>query len=105
MNERDEMRRLIDVIERGADAAGVTQNVEDLKLFANAASAIANKLDAKVKAANRKRQKKAAKQLPIPKPTKPPVQPTFNSVAVPSTAAQSNPSVHAKAGGAGPSLM
>lgn len=71
MSERDEMRRLIDVIERGANSASVTQNIEDIKLFANAASAMVNKLDAKVTAANQARRKKADKQLPIPKPTKP----------------------------------
>ena len=31
MSERDEMRKLIDVIERGAMSASVEQNVEDLK--------------------------------------------------------------------------
>lgn len=71
MNERDEMRRLIDVIERGANSASVTQNIEDIKLFANAASAMVNKLDAKVKAANQTRRKRATKPLPIPKPTPP----------------------------------
>jgi len=30
MSERDEMRRLIDVIEKGAGNASVEQNVEDL---------------------------------------------------------------------------
>ena len=50
MSERDEMRRLIDVIEKSAASASVQQNAEDLKLFANTASYIANKLDAKLRA-------------------------------------------------------
>ena len=49
MSERDEMRKLIDVIERGAMSASVEQNVKDLKLFANTASFIANKLEVKLK--------------------------------------------------------
>ena len=45
MSERDEIRRLIDVIEKGAGTASVEQSVEDLKLFANTASFLANKID------------------------------------------------------------
>jgi len=59
MSERDEMRRLIGVIEKGAASATVEQNVEDLRLFANTASFFANKLDAKLKAGGKR--KKAAR--------------------------------------------
>jgi len=72
MSERDEMRRLMDVIERGVMSASVEQNVEDLKLFANTASFIANKLEVKLK---QKKSKPKARQvapsvpkLPVPKP-------------------------------------
>jgi hypothetical protein len=58
MSERDEMRRLIGVIEKGAANATVEQNVEDLRLFANTVSFFANKLDAKLKAGDKR--KKAA---------------------------------------------
>jgi hypothetical protein len=44
MSEREEMRRLIDVIERGVMSASVEQNIEDMRLFANTVSFIANKL-------------------------------------------------------------
>lgn len=57
MSERDEMRRLIDVIERGVMSASVEQNIEDMRLFTNTASFIANKLDTKLK------QKKAKPKL------------------------------------------
>lgn len=102
------MRRLIDVIERGANAASVTQNIEDLKLFANAASAMVNKLDAKIKAANRTRRKKADKQLPIPKPTKPLSTAQSASADVGGASAarpQSNSSMHVGAGDAGQRVM
>jgi hypothetical protein len=49
MSEREEMRRLIDVIERGVMSASVEQNIEDMRLFANTVSFIANKVDVKLK--------------------------------------------------------
>ena len=84
MSEREEMRRLIDVIERGVMSASVEQNVEDLKLFANTASFIANKLEVKLK---QKKSKPKARQiapsvpkLPLPKP------PTSKNKPTPTTA-------------------
>ena len=74
MSERDEMRRLIDVIEKSAASASVQQNAEDLKLFANTASYIANKLDAKLRATKTSKTKRTVKlkplvsPLPLPKP-------------------------------------
>ena len=69
VNERDEMRRLIDVIERGATSASVEQNVEDLKLFANTASFLANKIDAKIKEGGSAKAKQASTpKLRMPKP-------------------------------------
>lgn len=66
MSERDEMRRLIDVIERGAMSASVEQNVEDMRLFANTASFIANKLEVKLK--QNKGKPKARRATPnVPK--------------------------------------
>jgi hypothetical protein len=41
---REEMRRLIDVIEKGAKSTSVEQAVDDIKLFANTASFLANAL-------------------------------------------------------------
>ena len=72
MSERDEMRRLIDVIEKGAGNASVEQNVEDLKLFANTASFLANKIDAKTKGGDAVKAKQAAApKLRVPKPKLP----------------------------------
>jgi hypothetical protein len=69
VSERDEMRRLIDVIEKGAASASVEQNVQDLKLFANTASYLANKIDAKIKGGDSVKAKRAsAPKLRIPKP-------------------------------------
>ena len=69
MSERDEMRRLIDAIEKGAASASVEQNVEDLKLFAGTASYLANKIDAKIKRGEKVKGKQAsAPKLRTPKP-------------------------------------
>lgn len=50
MDDRDELRRLIDVIEKGSGTASVEQAVDDIKTFANTASFLANKLDGRLKA-------------------------------------------------------
>jgi hypothetical protein len=46
---REEMRKLIDVIENGAKSTSVEQAVDDIKLFANTASFLANALDTRLK--------------------------------------------------------
>ena len=46
---REEMRRLIDVIEKGAKSTSVEQAVDDIKLFANTASFLANALDTRLR--------------------------------------------------------
>lgn len=48
-SDREELRRLIDVIERGANTGDLEQAVDDIKTFANAASYLANKLDTRLK--------------------------------------------------------
>jgi hypothetical protein len=72
MSERDEMRRLIDVIERGVMSASVEQNIEDMRLFANTASFIANKVDVKLKQRTQKPKTRriapSIPKLPMPKP-------------------------------------
>jgi len=72
MSERDEMRRLIDVIERGVMSASVEQNIEDMRLFANTASFIANKVDVKLKQRTQKPKARriapSIPKLPMPKP-------------------------------------
>ncbi len=72
MSERDEMRRLIDVIERGVMSASVEQNIEDMRLFANTASFIANKLDVKLKQQTQQPKTRSvvpsSPKLPVSKP-------------------------------------
>ena len=46
---REDMRRLIDVIEKGAQSTSVEQAVDDIKLFANTASFLANALDTRLR--------------------------------------------------------
>jgi hypothetical protein len=43
------MRKLIDVIEKGAKSTSVEQAVDDIKLFANTASFLANALDTRLR--------------------------------------------------------
>lgn len=71
MDDRDELRSLIDVIEKGSGAASVEQAVDDLKTFANTASFLANKLDGRLKAKDAKPKAKktaAAPKAPMPIP-------------------------------------
>ncbi|MBF9023545.1 hypothetical protein FZCC0069_10355 [Rhodobacterales bacterium FZCC0069] len=69
MDDRDELRRLIDMIEKGSGAASVEQAVDDLKTFANTASFLANKLDGRLKAKKVKpKAKKAAAAPKVPMP-------------------------------------
>ena len=49
MDEREELRRLIDVIEKGSGSGNLEQAVDDIKTFANTASFLANKLDTRLK--------------------------------------------------------
>ena len=49
MDDRDELRRLIDVIEKGSGTGSLEQAVDDIKTFANTVSFLANKLDARLK--------------------------------------------------------
>ena len=46
---REEMRKLIDMIEKGAKSTSGEQAVDDIKLFANTASFLANALDTRLK--------------------------------------------------------
>jgi hypothetical protein len=49
MDDREELRRLIDVIEKSSGGGSLEQAVDDIKTFANTASFLANKLDTKLK--------------------------------------------------------
>ena len=79
---REDMRRLIDVIEKGAKSTSVEQAVDDIKLFANTTSFLVNALGTRLtsKDAKPKKRSKPAKTVgqpkppmsSIPKPSKPP---------------------------------
>ena len=49
MDDREELRRLIDVIEKSSGSGSVEQAVDDIKTFANTSSFLANKLDTRLK--------------------------------------------------------
>ena len=64
MDDREEMRRLIDVIEKGANNSSLSQAIDDIGLFSNTASFLANKLDTRL------RNKDVPKKRAAPKATK-----------------------------------
>jgi hypothetical protein len=79
MDDRDELRRLIDVIEKGSGTGSLEQAVDDIKTFANTASFLANKLntrlkggDVKAKKQPKSRMRKAIVTVPKPSASKPP---------------------------------
>ena len=78
MDNREEMRRLIDVIEKGANNSSIPQVIDGNRLFSNTASFLANKLDTRL------RNKDVAKKRAAPKATKtvglrkPPMPKTLN---------------------------
>ena len=78
MDDREELRRLIDVIEKSSGSGNLEQAVDDIKTFANTASFLANKLDTRLKGGDVKAKKqpksrigKAIAAPPVPKPNAP----------------------------------
>ena len=78
MDDRDELRRLIDVIEKGSGTGSLEQAVDDIKTFANTASFLANKLETRLKGGDVKPKKqpksrigKAISPPPVSKPNVP----------------------------------
>ena len=57
MTDREELRRLIDVIEKASGSGSLEQAVDDIKTFANTASFLANKLDTRLKGGEVKAKK------------------------------------------------
>jgi hypothetical protein len=79
MTDREELRRLIDVIEKASASVQLDQAIEDIKTFANTTSFLANKLEtrlkggaveakAKPKGKQKSRIGKAIAAPPAPKP-------------------------------------
>ncbi len=81
MDDREEMRRLIDMIEKSAGSNTIEQAVDDLKTFANTASFLANKLDSRLKAGEVKKKKpaKSGKRIGLSKPAPPPIPKSRNT--------------------------
>lgn len=82
MTDREELRRLIDVIEKASGSVQLDQAIEDIKTFSNTASFLANKLETRLKGGDVKAKKqpksrmgKAIAAPPVPKPSasKPPI--------------------------------
>ena len=88
MTDRDELRRLIDVIEKASSSVQLDQAIEDIKTFSNTASFLANKLETRLKGGDVKpkdkpklRIGKAIAPPPVPKPNVPQPQTTASSTA------------------------
>ena len=88
MTDREELRRLIDMIEKASSSGSVEQAVDDIKTFANTVSFLANKLDARLKSKDvaakkpKSRIGKAIAPPPMPKPRAPkPPQTNANATA------------------------
>ena len=78
MTDREELRRLIDVIEKASASVQLDQAIEDIKTFANTTSFLANKLETRLKGGDVKGKKqpksrvgKAIAAPPVPKPNVP----------------------------------
>ena len=78
MTDREELRRLIDVIEKASSSVQLKQAIEDIKTFANTTSFLANKLETRLKGGDVKAKKqpksrigKAIAPPPVPKPNLP----------------------------------
>ena len=74
MDNREEMRRLIDVIEKSANNSSLTQAIDDIKTFSNTSSFLANKLDTRLRnkdVAKKRAAPKATKTVGLRKPTMP----------------------------------
>jgi len=83
MDNREKMRRLIDMIEKGANNSSLSQAIDNIKLPSNTTNCLANELDTRL------RNKDAVKKRAAPKTTKtvglpkPPVEPMPKSLNVP----------------------
>ena len=76
MTDREELRKLIDVIEKASSSVQMDQAIEDIKTFANTASFLANKLEARLKGGEVKAKKRPKSRIgkaiappPTPRPT------------------------------------
>ena len=86
MTDREELRRLIDVIEKSSSSSSVEQAVDDIKTFTNTVSFLANKLDARLKGGNVKTKPKSRMGKAIATAPKPAASTVPSSPTEPSSA-------------------
>ena len=63
MDDREALRRLIDVIEKSSGSGSLEQAVDNIKIFANTASFLANKLDTRIKGGEVKSKNKPKSRM------------------------------------------
>ena len=63
MTDREELRRLIDVIEKASASVQLDQAIEDIKPFANTTSFLANKLETRLKGGDVKAKKQPKSRI------------------------------------------
>ena len=85
MTDRDELRRLIDVIEKASSNVHLDQAIEDIKTFSNTASFLANKLETRLKggevtAKNKPKSRVGKAIAAVPTPTAPSSPPDPSSI-------------------------
>ena len=85
MTDRDELRRLIDVIEKASGSVYLDQAIEDIKTFSNTASFLANKLETRLKggevtAKNKPKSRVGKAIAAVPTPTAPSSPPDPSSI-------------------------
>ena len=78
MDNREEMRRLIDVIEKSANNSSLSQVIDDIRLFSNTASFLANKLDTRLRNKDVAKKRAASKATKTVGLSKPPMPKTLN---------------------------
>ena len=78
MDNREQMRRLIDVIEKSANNSSLTQAIDDIRLFSNTASFLANKLDTRLRNKDVAKKRAASKATKTVGLSKPPIPKTLN---------------------------
>ena len=82
MDDREELRRLISIIEQGSANSTVADAIDDIRLFTSTASSLVNRLDARMKSAapqraeggdtTPKNKKLKSRMMPLPLPSPPP---------------------------------
>ena len=78
MDDREEIRRLIDVIEKSANNSSLSQAIDDIKLFSNTTSFLANKLDTRLRNKDVPKKRAAPKTTKTVVLSKPPIPKTLN---------------------------